>query len=546
MAQEPQVQILDSNGKPFRETMPGMKAISGFGRRDSTPYDAASNYSQRMGPWQPFLWSPDGEINIWRDRIVSRVRDLVRNDGWAAGGITRMLDNIIGGNFRPIVKPDWKSLARYSGISAFDHEWAEDYGSALESHWRDWADDTNYYCDAQRCLTISQMMALAFRHKLIDGDCLALMLWQPQNIGVGKSRYATTVQLIDPDRLSNPQLQYDNMWMRGGVKVNHLGAPEAYYIRRAHMGDWFNAGDSMVWDCIERETDWGRPVVVHDYHHDRAGQHRGGVGILTPVLERMKMLAQYDGTELDAAIINAIFAAYIKSPFDPEIVQSALGSAGELNAYQDARGQFHREGAIALGGARIPHLFPGEDIVSVKAERPSGNFEAFEAAMLRNVSAATGLSYPQLSQNWADVNYSSARAAILETWKTFNRQRKDFAVGFAHPIFSCFAEESHDIDNLPLPAGAPEFAECRRAYSECWWIGPGRGWVDPVKERTGAIIGIEAGFSTLEAEAAENGTDWRETIAQRAREIKEFEKYGLPTPSWGHETDEVVQTERIG
>lgn len=538
--------IYGADGQPIVYKQPPISAIAGSGRRDSVPWDAASNTSQRMGSWQPFLWSPDSEVNIYRDRIVSRVRDLVRNDGWAAGSITRMLDNIVGANFRPLVKPDWRALSSYSGISAFDNVWAEDFAAAAEAHWRDWAEDSNYYCDASRTMTISQMMRLAFRHKLIDGDALALMIWDKNRIGVGKARYATCVQLVDPDRLSNPQNMYDNMYVRGGVRIDHLGAPTGYYIRRAHIGDWFNAGDAVTWDLIDRETAWGRPMVVHDYDHDRANQHRGGIGVLTPVLERMKMLAQYDGTELDSAIINAIFGAYIKSPFDPEIVQNALGNKEELNAYQDARSGFHRENNIGIGGARMPILMPGEDIVTVKSERPSSGFADFQKAMLRNVASAAGMSYEQLSQDWSSTNYSSARAALLETWKTFSRRRHDFAVGFAQPIFSCFLEESFDVDDLPLPSGAPEFAECRRAYSNCRWIGPGRGWVDPVKERQGAMLGIEAGFSTLENEAAENGTDWRDNIAQRAREIKEFEKYGLPAPSWGHETNEVVQTERIG
>jgi capsid protein len=51
------------------------------------PYDAADSFSDQLANWQPALWSPDNEINIYRDRIVSRARDLVRNDGWANGAV---------------------------------------------------------------------------------------------------------------------------------------------------------------------------------------------------------------------------------------------------------------------------------------------------------------------------------------------------------------------------------------------------------------------------------------------------------------------------
>jgi len=435
-----QVKILDSSGKPMTPATVNnrMGAISGNGLSGSTPYDSADMRGQRMGTWNPFLGSPDQEINLWRDRIVSRSRDITRNDGWATGAVTRTLDNIIGGCFRPIAKPDYRALQAYTGNKKFDAVWATEYGRELEAHYRTWANDPNHYCDAARRQTISEILYLALRHQLIDGDCVATALWLPERIGYGKARYATSIQLIDPDRLSNPQNQYDNQTWRGGVKVDHLGAPVGYYIRRAHIGDWFNAADAMIWDELPRETSWGRPVVIHSFVADRAGQHRGGIGIFNSVMERLKMLTQYDGAELDQAVINAIFGAYIKSPFDPEIVASALGNEGALNAYQQERIKYHQGRNINVGGAKMPHLFPGEEIVTVKAEHPAAAFADFQATFLRNFASATGLSYEQVSSDWSKSNYSSARGAIVEAWKTLQRRRAHFSTGFANPVFSLF------------------------------------------------------------------------------------------------------------
>src|SRR5215813_10326842 len=88
--------------------VPRQRALSG-GIGDP-PYDAANIRDQHFATWQPWLYSPDAELNIYRDRIVSRVRDLVRNDGWASGTVTRILDNAIGPRLRPISKPDYKFL----------------------------------------------------------------------------------------------------------------------------------------------------------------------------------------------------------------------------------------------------------------------------------------------------------------------------------------------------------------------------------------------------------------------------------------------------
>jgi len=520
------VQILGADGNPM--AMPSRKA-SMLANGSRTPYDAADNYGDHLGDWQPYLWSPDGELNVYRDRIVSRVRDLVRNDGWASAAVTRTLDNAIGADFRPVSKPDYQALRAMTGIKAFDHVWADEFGEVVEARYRMWANDIGKWCDASRNMTMPEMFRVGFRHKMVDGDALGMLYWKPELVGPGRARYATALQLIDPDRLSNPQLVFDAQTMRGGVEVDPYGVAEAYHIRQAHQGDWFSAGKSLQWDRIERETGWGRPIIVHNYESDRAGQHRGGAGILTSVVQRLKMLIKYDSTELDAAIVNAIFGAYIESPFDHEFVEQALdGGSGELNAYQQQRGEFHKERKISLGGARMPILFPGERINAVSAARPAANFDAFESAMLRNVAAGTGLSTQQISQNWADVNYSSYRAAMLEAWKTLDRRRTLFGIGFGTPIYAAFLEESMEIDDLPLPNGAPPFMEARSAYARAKWMGPGRGSVDTVKERQGAIMGIASGLSTLEQEGAEiEGTDWRETLNQRSIEIARAKKMGV-------------------
>jgi lambda family phage portal protein len=530
-----QAKLLGPDGNPMNNRPSKVRALAGGGRFGNPPYDAASITSQHMADWQPYLWSPDAELNIYRDRIVSRIRDLVRNDGWASGAVTRILDNAIGPHLRPIPKPDFRYLAQLTGNAAFDHEWSKEYSRAIDAGWRNWAvNDLDHYCDATRNQDFSQMMRVAFRHKLVDGDALAVMLWLTDRIGYGKARYATAVQLVDPDRLSNPQLRFDQMTMRGGVEIDDHGAAIAYHIRKAHQGDWFSASESVTWERVPRETSWGRPVVIHDYDGDRASQHRGGAGIFAPVMQRLKMLIKYDGVELDSAIINSIFGAYLESPFDHEMAAEALDDDEKLSFYQKTRSEFHgdKDHAIRLNNARIPILFPGEKINTVASTRPSENFEAFEGAMLRNVATGLGLSAQQVSNNWSDVNYSSARAALLEAWKTLHRRRHDFSQGFAGPIRSAWLEEAHAVDDLPLPRNAPDFAECRAAYAKCRWLGPPMGWIDPVDEKTSQVIGMDAGFQTLEDVCAEQGLDYEEVLQQRAHEIKMFDDLGIPKPEW--------------
>ena len=107
--------------------------------------------------------------------------------------------------------------------------------------------------------------------------------------------------------------------------------------------------------------------------------------------------------------------------------------------------------------------------------------------MLRTMAAALGVSAEQITQDWSKTNYSSARAALMESWKTLVRRRTEFANNFATPVYATWLHEAMDRGELPMPSGSPSYVEAATAFSRCNWLGPARGWIDPTKERQGAI-----------------------------------------------------------
>ncbi|SOE85681.1 phage portal protein, lambda family [Burkholderia sp. YR290] len=540
--------IVDSTGKPFGDLPAGgrARADSGSGAPLAIPgsvtqpygsiypYEASRVDTPEMGNWNPWIRSPDSEINYWRDRMVARARDLSRNDGWASGGITRILDNTVGAHLRLSSNPDWQYLRLFG--KKFDAIWADEFRKAVEALWRVYSEDLGHWNDVSRQLTTSQQMRLALRHKLIDGEDLIVNHWFPDRIGRGAARYATAFLVVDPDRLSNPYQMVDTKYLRGGVEINDDGVPLAYHIRKAHQNDTYNAYESMEWERIEREDDDGWRRVIHDFERDRAGQNRG-IGIFTPVLSHAKMLARYYGIELQAATVATIFGTYVTSPYDPAMIEAAMDSEGgeqEMGYYQDLRADWAKERPAMLNGVRVPTLAPGEEIKQVAAAHPHSGFGEFAHEMLRSIAAALGVSAEQITQDWSKTNYSSARAALLESWKTLNRRSAEFKIGTATPMYATWLQEVMERGDLRsvLPSGAPEFIEASTAYARCGWLGVARGWVDPVKERQGAALGMDIGLSTLRDEAAEQGRDWEEVIAQRAIEIRTFKEHGIPLPDW--------------
>lgn len=496
------------------------------------PYDASSWYQPESESWFPIAYSPDHEINIYRDRMVGRVRDLTRNDGWATGAILNTLDQVIGGAYRLIALPDWRWLARRVGPQ-FDAVWAEEYRQAIENEWRDWAEDPRYFSDAERQLNIADQMWLALRHQLVDGEALGGVEWHPERVGYGGARYATSLRLIDPDRLSNPYEMVDTKHRRGGVEIDDDGVPVGYHIRRGHAFDWYQAVDSMIWDFVPRETEWGRPVILHYFDRDRATQHRG-LAAFIPVLNAFKMLNRFDAVTLQAAVLAAVFSLAVESPYDPEGLKEMMqgGQYDELNNFSMLRSLYHRDRPIRLNNASVLPLFPGESIKTVAPTHPGPEYDPFTHAVLRRQAAVLGTTVEEITRDWTKTNYSSARAGFVSAWRTISRRRARFDRGFAKPVYLAWHEEAYDIARLPLPQGAPDFIEARGALTRCRWIGAPRGWVDPVKEAQGVVLRMDAGVSTLQQEAAEQGHDWEELLDQRSRERARMRELGIPEPAW--------------
>ena len=491
----------------------------------SDSYDAASTTSQEMATFRPPLNSADKAYISSRDPIVSRTRHLLQNSGWASSALTRQLDNVIGIGFTPALKPDYVALG-------WTVKQARDFASQVQAHWRLFANDPACMIDAQKRKNFTGLLRLAYREYVATGEALALALWIEDK---PHGRAATTIQLVDTDLLSNPGLAPDSDKLRGGIELDDYGSAVAYHFRNAHPSDFYMTSDKSAfeWTRVERLTEWGRRRVIHAYEELRPNQTRG-ISRFAPILERFVMLDTYDKTELQAATLNAVLAAYIKSPMDHELLMDSI-SDNSLSGYQDLRGEFSKQNKLRLNGVTMPMLFPGEEIGIVDPKRVTSSFADFERTFLRSIAAALGLTYEQISQDWSQVNYSSARAALMEIWKTLNADRTQFADQFATPIFALWFEEMFYAGKFDLPEGSPDFNVMPAAYLSIKWTGAARGYVDPEKEARAANLRINGRISTLEDECAEQGKNWEEVLEQQAAEKELMEKLGLPLPNWASE-----------
>lgn len=171
------VQLLDSSGNPLKAS--------------DTAHRTASHRSRELSSWLPPLGSADSDLLGELPTLVSRSRDLTRNHGVAAGAMQTLSDNVVGTGLRLSATPDYKALGK-------DKAWADEWARDVESQWRAWAESTA--CDAANSLNFAGLTSLVFRSSLINGEALALPLWLDKR----GNDFATTIQLVEADRLSNP------------------------------------------------------------------------------------------------------------------------------------------------------------------------------------------------------------------------------------------------------------------------------------------------------------------------------------------------------
>lgn len=513
------VKILDANGQPM--------VSAGAGTLTKTGTDRA------LKDWHPGSKSTDARHLPGMQRNVARTRDLVSGNGFAAAGPRRNNINIVGSGLRLDYEPKWKAL----GIDP-DSEEARDFIEAVETEYDLWSRDIKTGADLTGRTHLGGLARQAFTHYLEDGEICTNVLWSRQS---GR-RYQTQLQNIDPDRLSNPmggvfgRAHQSGNVIKAGVEQTMAGAPVAYHVREQHCSEAGYMGvNGTRWKRIPafvRGTN--RRNFIHYFNIERSGQSRGR-SPLTTVLEKFKKLDLFQDSTLQAAIISAMFSFVIESPFDESLLGDQLSrdpvnSGSKIQLYQDVREKFHEKSDITLGGVKPLMTVPGEVIKPLMANRPSPEYAGFVQSFMEEMAAANGMSLEQYTGNWTQTNYSSARAALNEAWKIMKVERDEFALHWYGAIFELWLEEALDKGYIALPAGAPGFYEMRQAWLHAKWIGPGRGYVDPVKEAQAAGMRIQLGVSNVKMEAAEQGLDYHNNVRQLGRERAEFQREGLTHP----------------
>lgn len=529
---KPKISVAGTDLVPYVETprgsMPDMVLGGGI--------EGASKTARETMNWQPSRLSPDQAINFAKDDLDARTTDMAVNDGLTQQAVRVQKNSIVGSQYRLNAKPAYAVI--YGEDSKAAQEYGEELAAVAEARFNLAAESESCYFDAGGMMTFTDQVRLVVGSCALSGEAFGAVEWEDHD---SSRPFKTCIQMVAPSRVCNKDgLPDDNLpngfKRRRGIIQNRNGKPFAFEVRKTHAMEWYSNILADEWITVPAQLDWGRKQMIFIREALQIDQSRG-LSDMVAALQHIRMTKRFSEVTLQNAVINASYAASIESELPGQEVVAAMGGGQEgwqaaIGTYMTMlQGYLAGSENIAIDGAKIPQFFPGTSLKLTPMGTPGGIGSDFQASLIRHVALTLGLSPADLSRDFARVNYSGLKGELAIAERDNSVKKKAWADRWATGVYRLWFEEEMAQGNLPLPPGRnrTDFYRplMKDAYTRCTWIGAGRGQIDEPKETAAALARIDGGLSTYEKEAARLGEDYRELIAQRAKEERQIKKAGV-------------------
>ena len=467
----------------------------------------ASQTLNSMVGWLVDAGNAEDDIDLFSSTLRKRARDLYAGGGLARSGPQSLTTSVVGWGIQPKPKIDGEFL----GMTDDEREEAE---RQIVREFRLWAE--NAMCDAERQQDFYGLQQLAFLSMLMSGDVFALFGMKENK----RTPYQTTIRLLEADRVSTPDSSGDSESKStdtggriiDGVEINREGEVIRYHISSRNPNAE-NDDQELTWTPIDAfGKDTGYPNILHVMTYERPEQRRG-IPFVAAEIEQLKQFSRYMNAELAANVVSAMLTVFITSQDDD-------GKLGMEDAVNEEEKVTDDDFQLELAPGAVYSLPPGKDVKNVNPLRANTQFETFVNTCIMTIASSMGIPKEVLVKKY-ESNYTAARAALLDFWRTVRVYRTRFNSAFNQPVYEQWLSEAVANGRINAP-GFFDDPAIRQAWCGCMWTGASMGHVDPRKEVEAAALRIANNISTQEQEASEyNGNDWAANIRQRKKEMRE-------------------------
>jgi lambda family phage portal protein len=424
-------------------------------------------------------------------RLRAQGRDLVRNNPWARRGLRRIVTNTVGWGIKP----------KATGRNA----------DKITALWLRWAETTE--CDAAGRLTMYGLQKLVMRTIVESGEVLVLRRMRRLEDGLA---IPMQIQVLEPDHIDTGKdglRGADGNIIIQGVEFDKSGRRVAYWLFDEHPGGKLHGG--MV---SKRVLAGG---VLHVFDQDRAGQVRG-TSWFAPVDVRLHDFDEFEDATLMKQKIAACMAAFVT---DLDGTSGALGTPST-----DAKDR----PIDSLEPGMILNLPAGKK-VEIASPPAATDHQSYSATALRGVAAGLGVTYEDLTGDYSQVNYSSARMARI----AHNADVHDWRWNMLIPQF-CVPVWNWMIDTIMM-AGHVAVVDAAPT-----WTPPPLPMLDPGKESEATKQAVRMGQMTLSEAIREQGNDPEQHLREYADDMKRLDDLGIVLDSDPRKTDNAGKRQGSG
>jgi len=432
------------------------------------------------------------------------LRDASRMAYWdstqARAIIGRMVDNVVGTGLALESSPIWSLIGKHGKTDEELHQLARD----IELRFDLWA--SSHEPDASGRMTLYELQAFEFLNRLRDGETFNVLRYSgdPTRMSPLAIQALLPEQIMTPfDKLTLEATKTSGRRIESGIELDEYGRELAIHI----YDEYTRTSKRMP---FSGET---RRFVLHPVNADTLGAVRG-TPLLAPLVHELQKITDYTVAEIEAAVLNAVLAVWIKPGPDAKASQALNGIQTRNGQKADPAapsGTGASESSFDKPGLIVQTLKAGEELESFDTKRPNANFGEFVRQIERSLAASVGEPVSILNMEFTK-SYSASRAELLLFWCKVEIERAKTASQFLGPIFeSWFVEEvkagrikASNFNDSPV---------IRRAWLACSWNGDKLPSLDPLKEANADGVRIEQGTTTRERVAMEtNGSDAMENI----------------------------------
>lgn len=428
-----------------------------------------------------------------------------------------LVDNVIGSGLKLESAPKWEIIQPNLEIA----------DTVLDTRRRKWTRETQIRFDlymSSKDPDITgrkngyQLQRLFFLNYLRDGEVFVLFRYSPDP----RRMSPLTVQFIGPDQILNPKdtAMYEAAVARGnriveGIELDADNNEVAYFI--------FDEKEGISTRVSKYGPKSKRIFMVHALIQESIGQVRG-TPILSSLVHELQKITDMDVAELEAAVINALFAVWVKPGPEKRATDIMRGlnvtSSAAVQAAMtpvphgaDPRVEPPQLGLAIQPGMVSSRLGPSEELQSFDTKRPNVNQGAFKDQIMKAVAASTRQPLELVEMKFTS-SYSAAKAAISVAWASVETWVNGVASDLMDPWFEQWFAEDVRAQNLKIEGfgGAWDASPVlRRAWLSASWIGVPMPTMDPMKEAQADDLRIKAGLLTRERAAREyNGSEYYE------------------------------------